>query len=177
MSYSANERAALRVRSLTFLLVLLAAGAYLLSSCSIGSLSDQDVKSAFGACTTGIQAAASGTSVTTTPVTGETDVTQTSAGGNVVITTKDFPSSAETYWSVTFSNYTNSGYTISGTLSGSVSGYGSSTEVISQAGTLSMHGGPVTSLAFSTQSSGPQSGPFTYSGDLVANGTKTVVLP
>jgi len=169
--------AAPRVRPLTFLLALLGAGVYLLSSCSSGSVTVEDVKSAFNACTAGIQAAASGIPVTTYPVTGETDVTQTSAGGNVVITTKDFPSSAETYWSVTFSNYTDSGYTISGTLSGSVSGYGSATEVISQAGTLSMHGGPVTSLAFSTQSTGSASGPFTYSGDLVANGTKTVVLP
>jgi len=163
-------------RSLIFIFTLLTSVAVVLSSCSTGALSDQDVKTAFGACTAGIQAAASGTSVTTYPVTGETDVTQTSAGGNVVITTKDFPSSAETYWSVTFSNYTDSGYTISGTLSGSVSGYGSATEVISQAGTLSMHGGPVTSIGFSTQSTGSASGPFTYSGEVVANGTKTVVL-
>ena len=177
MIFSTTKHAAVSVRLVTFLLVLLAGGAYLLSSCSSGSVSDQDVRAAFSACTAGIQAAASGTPVTTYPVTGETDVTQTSAGGNVVITTKDFPSSAETYWSVTFSNYTNSGYTISGTLSGSVSGYGSSTEVISQAGTLEMHGGPVTSLGFSTQSTGSASGPFTYSGEVVANGTKTVVLP
>ena len=177
MIFSVHEHSAVSVRSFTVLLVLLAASSYLLSSCSTGSVTDQDVKAAFAACTAGIQAAASGSSVTTYPVSGETDVTQTSADGKVVITTKDFPGSAQTYWSVTFSNSANSGYTISGTLSGSVSGYGTSSEVISQAGTLSMEGGPVTSLAFSTQSTGSSQGPFTFSGDVVANGTKTVVLP
>jgi len=164
-------------RSLALSLALISFVVALLASCSTGSLSDHDVKTAFAACTAGIQAAASGSSVTTTPVAGETEVTQTSADGKVVITIKDFPSSSQTYWSIAFSNYTDSGYTISGALSGNVSGYGSASEVISQAGILSMKGGPVTSLGFSTQSSGPGSGPFTYTGDVVANGTKTVAVP
>lgn len=146
-------------------------GALLLTvSCSNGSVvTSADIKSAFEAYNDGFVTAMGGSSSSTS-----SGATYTSSDGSVTITlTLSSGSSSSGTETIVFKNYSdaNTGYTVNGTITATFTGYSSGTGFtnmsMTETGTLSLSGGPVTSLTFNITITDLT----TYSGTITANGS------
>jgi hypothetical protein len=145
--------------------LLLIAGFFLATlSCNLFAPSSADIQAAFDAYTAGIASAVDESTPNTT-----TEI-ESSPDGSVV-GTYDLSDASDVTASYRFSSYLDpdSGYTIDGTVTWSLTGYGSASSTASESGTLSYSGGPVTSLDMDVTATIADSG-TTYGGYVTANG-------